>query len=195
MRSFALLAAAAMAMFASFAHAEMTVKSQDGTMELTLPNGWHELKPEGAATKILAGDGRGGRVAVRRFSKEDFKDMKAVVGFVADRLKLIDNPEQKIQDLEVNHKPAVRLTFVGTEPNGMRRGFIITVLELEGEYVYITASTKASAFTKDGPILEAFAEQIVAASGPTAGSTTTPKPQPPTASSPTTPKPQPPTRH
>lgn len=96
MKSFTLLAAAAIAIFAPFAHAEMIVKSQDGAMELTLPNGWHELKPEGAATKVLAGDGRGGRVAVRTFSKEDFKDMKAVVSFVASRLKLIDNPEQKI---------------------------------------------------------------------------------------------------
>ena len=178
MKSFTLLAAAAIAIFAPFAHAEMIVKSQDGAMELTLPNGWHELKPEGAATKVLAGDGRGGRVAVRTFSKEDFKDMKAVVSFVASRLKLIDNPEQKIQDLEVNGKPAARVTFVGTQPNGMRRGFIITVFELGADYVDVTASSNASSFTKDGPILEAFAKQLVVASAPPA-SGPPPKPQPP----------------
>jgi hypothetical protein len=195
MRSTTMLAAA-ITVFAFCAHADITAKSQDGTIELTLPNGWHELKPDGA-TKILAGDGQGGRVAVRTFSKEDFKDMKAVAGFIVTRLKLIDNPEQKVEDLEVNGTPATRLTFVGTEPNGMRRGFVLTVLELGGEYVNITASTKASAFTKDSPILEAFAKQIVAA-GPAASSPTAPKPQAPAAAtgpSPTTPKPQAPARH
>ena len=41
---FALAALAAMGTFSQPAFADMTIKSQDGSLELALPNGWHEGK-------------------------------------------------------------------------------------------------------------------------------------------------------
>ncbi len=191
------VALAAVAMFAPLAHADMTVKNQDGTMALTLPNGWHELKPQGAETQIVATDGRGARVVVHSYSKEDFKDMKAVAGFSATRLKLIEAPEQKFEDIDVNGKPGVRVELMGTEPNGMKRGFVITVFEIGGQYIDVVAMAHASAFTKNAQVLKEFAKQIVLAESPT-----TPAPAPAASTSPaanpaatTPPKPQPPARH
>ena len=74
----ALPVAAAVVAFCPPAYADMTVKSQDGTMELALPNGWHEAKPEGPLSKIVATDGKGSRVVVRVYPKEDFKDVKTL---------------------------------------------------------------------------------------------------------------------
>lgn len=204
MLRFTLLTVAAIALFAPPAHADVTVKSVDGTMELTLPNGWREVKPEGSQTQIVATDGRGARVAVRSFSKEDFKDVKTVAGYSAGRLKLIENPEQKFQDVDVNGKPAVRVELTGTEPNGMKRGYIITVFEVDGRYIDVVASSHASAFTKNQQVLEGFAKQLVLAASPTAASppATSPTAASPPATNPTStnspkqpPQPQPPVRH
>jgi hypothetical protein len=187
MMRFAVLAFAAISLCVAPAHADVTVKSQDGTVELTLPNGWHEIKPEATDTKILAVDGKGGRVAVRGFSKEDFKDMKSVASFVVSQLKMIDNPEQKFQDIEVNGKPAVRLEMVGTGPNGLKRGYVVTVFEADGTYIDVTASTHASTFAQLTPTLEALAKQIVVAGA--AGSPSPSSPPTPAAPAPTAPKP------
>jgi len=168
-------------------------------MELTLPNGWHEAKPQGPQTKIVAVDRKGGRVAVRTYSKEDFKDMKAVAGFSATQAKLVENPEHKFQDADVNGKPAVRLEVEGTEPNGMKRGFIITVFEHGSEYIDVVASTRASNFAKDSALLSGFAKLIVFGASPpstAAPSASNPSPAPapaaPATASSNTPKPQPP---
>jgi hypothetical protein len=184
-----LVGCVAAALLAAPARADSVVKSPDGMMELSVPNGWHEMKPEGPRTKVLAVDGRGGRVAVRVFSKEDFKDLKAVAGYAVGQLNLIDTPEKTFQDIQVNKTPAVRLSFVGTEPNGMRRGFVITVFEVGGQYINVVASTIASSFAKDTPVLEAFANQLVTSTGPSA--TTAPAPG---TAAPAAPKPQPPGR-
>jgi hypothetical protein len=186
MKIFVLASLGVLALFAPAAHADTVVKSHDGAMEMTLPNGWHELSPEGTAALIVAVDGHGARVAVHSFSKEDFKDMKSVAGFSASRLKLVENPEQNFQNVDVNGKPAVRVQFTGTEPNGMRRGFLITVFEAGAQYIEVVASSNASAFSKDAPILETLAKQIVVGSNSAA---------PPAAPAAGSPKPQPPARH
>jgi hypothetical protein len=181
-----LLALAALAAFALPAYADITVKSQDGTVELTLPNGWHEIKPQGQAL-IVAVDGRGARVAVRAYSKEDFKDMKAVAGFIVSQLKLVEVPEQAFQDVDVNGNPGVRLELKGTEPNGMKRGFIVTVFESGGQYIGVLGSANASAFAKDAPILDSLPKKLVFTNAPAAA---------PTASNPASaPQPKPPARH
>lgn len=205
MMRLALVAMAAIAIFTARAHADVTVKSQDGTMEITLPNGWHELKPQGAQTQIVANDRHGARVAVRAYSKEDFKDMKSVAGFSAKQLKLVETPDQKIDDIDVNGKPGVRLEVSGTEPNGMKRGFIITVFEANGRYIDVIASAHASAFTKNAELLGGLAKQLVLAanaagtnpapaSGATPAATPGPAPGTPATSTTPTPTPNPPRR-
>lgn len=186
------LVAIAAATFALAAHADVTVKSQDGTLELTLPNGWRELTPEGRATKIAASDGLGARIIVRVYSKEDFKDIKAVANFTVGTLKL-EGAEPKTEDAQVNGKPAVHINLVGTEPNGMRRGFAITVFEGDGVYIDTIGGAPASAFTKQAQVLAGIASKLKVTAGAPTNPTTTPQP---TAGAPTNPPatPQPPAR-
>ena len=86
---FVAAAVAAGAAFSSPALADMTLRSQDGTMELALPNGWHEAKSEGALAKLAAMDGHGSRVVVRvypergfqgRQDRHEFRDRKIEAG-------------------------------------------------------------------------------------------------------------------
>ena len=157
---FVVAAVATGAAFVSPAYADMTLKSQDGTMELALPNGWHEAKSEGALAKIAATDGHGSRVVVRVYPKEDFKDAKTVMNFAVGKLKLVDNSGVKTEDIQVGGKPAVRLNVTGTQSTGMRAGFVITVFENEGQYVDVVGKSDASDFAKQSAVLASFAGQL-----------------------------------
>jgi hypothetical protein len=187
---YSLAVVATVAAFSPPAYADMTVKSQDGTMELALPNGWHEVKPEGAVAKIVAADGRGSRVVVRAYPKEDFKDAKTAANFAVEKLKLLDNDGAKTEDIQVGGKPAVRLNVTGTASSGMRAGYIITVFENDGMYIDVMGKSDASAFAKQSQVLAGFASQLkitpaaassgpAAPSGPTASSGSTVKPPAP----------------
>jgi hypothetical protein len=160
------------------AYADMTVKSQDGSMELQLPNGWHEGKPEGPLAKIVAADGRGSRVVVRVYPKEDFKDAKAAANFTIAKLKLLDSDGQKTEDVQVSGKPGVRINVTGTQASGMRAGYVITVFEADGTYVNVTGKSDASSFAKQAQVLAAFATQLKV-SPVAAANSATPKPQAP----------------
>jgi hypothetical protein len=157
---FVVAAVATGAAFSSPAYADMTLKSQDGTMELALPNGWHEAKSEGAQSKLAATDGHGSRVVVRVYPKEDFKDAKTVMNFAVGQLKLVDNSGSKTEDIQVGGKPAVRTNVTGTQSSGMKAGFVITIFENEGEYVDVVGKSDASDFAKQSPVLAAFATQL-----------------------------------
>jgi hypothetical protein len=151
---------AALALVSLPAYADMTVKSSDGSLELALPNGWHDLKPDGATTKIAATNGKGARVAVRVYPKEDFKDAKAVADFAVNKLKLTDNDGVKTEDIQIGGKPAVRISVVGTAASEMRAGYLITILESEGMYVEVVGRTDASSFARETPVLGAFATAL-----------------------------------
>ena len=177
---YALAVVATVAAFSPPAYADMTVKSQDGTMELALPNGWHEAKPEGPLSKIVATDGRGSRVVVRVYPKEDFKDVKTVANFAIEKLKLLDNDGAKSEDVQVGGKPALRLNVTGTQSSGMRAGYVITVFESDGMYIDVMGRSDASAFAKQAQVLAGFASQLKIT--PTAA---TPTAATPTAATPT----------
>lgn len=157
---FALAIMGMVAAFAPPAHADITLRSQDGTLELTLPNGWREAKRSGPNVKIHAA-GHGARVTVRVHPKEDFKDLRSVATFTAERLKkkFID-AEPKYEDVQVNGQPAVRVEWVGTEANGLRAGYIITILEASGSYIAVIGTGSASAFAKQQPLLAGVASQL-----------------------------------
>jgi hypothetical protein len=159
MTRLALVAIAVVAQFALPAYADVTVKSQDGALELAVPNGWHEIAPEGAATKLVATDGHGSRVIVRVYSKEDFKDLKSVANFTAAGFKL-DDPQSKSEDVQVNGKPAVSVNVTGTEPNGMRLGLVITVFDSDVMFIDVIGRAPASAFAKQAPVLAGMAKGL-----------------------------------
>ena len=174
--SLRLAALAAMALVSFPAYADMTVKSSDGSMELALPNGWHDVKPEGASTKIAATDGHGTRVVVRVYPKEDFKDAKAVATFAVNKLKLSDNDGVKTEDIEIGGKPAVRMSVVGTQASEMRAGYLITIVDSGSEYIEVQGRTDASSFAKQTPVLQALASALKVM--PTSTSAETPAPAP-----------------
>ena len=172
---FVLAGVAALATLPSPAFADITVKSQDGGMELPVPNGWHEVKPEGPMTKLVAADGRGSRVSVRIMPKEDFKDGKAVANFAVVRLKLTDGEDPKFEEVQIGGKPATRANVMGTLPSGKRAGFVITVYESGNMYVAVVGSSDASNFTKEAPVLTGFASQLKVT--PTAATPAKPTPK------------------
>jgi hypothetical protein len=144
-------------------------------MELALPNGWRDIKPEGFSTKLAATNGKGSRVVVRVYPKEDFKDANAFAEFAVYNLKLSDDNGVDKSDVEVTGKPAIRLSVVGTTSNEMRVGYLITIIESEGMYVEVIGRTDAYSFAKETPVLGAFASALKFTSS------TIPTPSPPTA--------------
>ena len=120
-------------------------------MELALPNGWHDVKPEGESTKIAATDGHGTRLVVRVYPKEDFKDAKAVADFAVKKLKLADNDGVKTEDIQIGGKPAVRMSIVGTRASEKRAGFLITIIDADSQYIEVQGATDASSFAKANP--------------------------------------------
>jgi hypothetical protein len=172
--------AVAAAAFAQPAHAEVTFKSQDGVIEITLPNGWHEAKQGGPESKIHVA-GQGTRITVREHPKEDFKDVKAVATFLSDRLKKrFTDAEPKFEDVQVNGKPAARVSLEGTEPSGVKVGYVITVVDAGPMYVSVMGTGNASAFAKQRQLLADAANQLKI----TAATPPAPPPPPPAPSKP-----------
>ena len=139
---------------------KVKAKSSEGSLQLTLPNGWHDVEPEGEYTKIAVTNSKGARVVVRAYPKEDFKDAKAFANFAVTKLKLSDNSGVKREDIEINGNTAVRLNVVGTASNNMRVGYLITIIESEHIYVEIIGRTDAYSFPKETQVLGAFASAL-----------------------------------
>jgi len=167
------LGVATVAAFLAFclsAHAQVVVKSEDGSMQLTLPNGWKEGKPVGASTKIRASDGHGAVVAVSAHPKEDFKDFKAFTNFADERLKKnLPGTEAKAQNLEIDGKPAIRMTMSGTGANGRNVAVIATYVDAGPTYVVVLVRASASDYRRQEPVLVGLASQLkLAATAPAA---------------------------
>jgi hypothetical protein len=161
----------------------VNAKSSEGSLQLALPNGWREVKPEGESTKIAVTNGKGARVVVRVYPKEDFKDARALATFAVTKLKLSDGSDVKKEDIRVNGNTAARLSVVGTASNNMRVGYLITIIESEGFYVEVLGRTDAYSFAEETQELGAFASAL------TFTSSTAPAPPPAIAAKPPAPKP------
>lgn len=143
------------------AHAQGVVKSDDGSMQLTLPNGWKESKPIGPNTKIRAWDGHGAMVAVSAHPKADFKDFKSFTSFINDGVKKnLPEAEPKTENVQVDGKPAVRTTMSGSEPNGRNVTLIATCIDAGPVYVAVRIRAAASDFERQGPLLVGLANQL-----------------------------------
>ena len=82
----AVVAMTAIIAFGSSAYADTVLKSADGTIEMTLPNGWREAKKGNSNALIRATDGHSARVSVRTEAKENFKDLKAYAQFMTVKI-------------------------------------------------------------------------------------------------------------
>ena len=157
----AVVAMTAIIAFGSSAYADTVLKSADGTIEMTLPNGWREAKKGNSNALIHATDGHSARVSVRTEAKENFKDLKAYAQFMTERLKRkFADAEPKTEDVQVGGKPAVRITVMGEARNGKRAGYIITLFEGDKVYVEVSASASAGVFSSDQDMLANLPNQI-----------------------------------
>lgn len=189
---------AAVAGFPPPAFADTTIKSEDGTVQITVPNGWHEGKPLGPSIKIQAHSARGALVLVRVVSKEDFKDLKSFANVGLERFKKnMPDAEPKVEDIQMNNKPAIRITLEGTQANGQRRGILLTFFESDGSYVDVVTMANASVYKTEEPVLAGLAGQVkilatpdaAAAAAAPAAAPSTAAPATPPASAATTGKP------
>lgn len=156
--------------FAVAAQAD-TLKSKDGTLQLTVPNGWRESTPFGPAIKIQATSGRGAVVMVRTVPKEDFVDFKSFANAGVARLKRnMPDADPKFEDIKINGVPSIRVSFTGTQANGLKKGYILTFLEVGGMFIDVITSAHASAFEAEKPAMEGMAAQLKIVGGPTATS-------------------------
>ena len=162
---------------------DLKAKSSEESLQLALPNGWHDVRPEGVSTRIAATDGKGSRVVVRVYPKEDFKDANAFTSFAVAKLKLSDNNGVKRDDIQIDDNTAVRLSVVGTASDEMRVGYLITIIETAGIYIEVIGRTDAYSFAKESPVLGAFARALKFTFS------TAPAPPPAIAAKPPAPKP------
>ncbi len=149
------------------ARADTTIKSDDAAVQLTVPNGWRQTKTAAPAIQIQATDGRA-VVLVRVVQKEDFKDLKSFAQIGSSRfMKNLTDAEPKTEDVQVNGKPAIRISAEGTQSNGQRRGFIMTFLDTDGMFVEVVGIANASAFkTEQQTIVDMAGKvKVLAATG------------------------------
>ena len=123
---------------------------------------------------------------VRVVSKEDFKDLKSFANVGLERFKKnMPDAEPKVEDTQVNNKPAIRITLEGTQANGQRRGILLTFFESDGNYVDVVTMANASVYKTEEPVLAGLAGQVKILATPDAAAAA-PAAAPPTAT-PTTP--------
>ena len=116
---------------------------------------------KGAGAKGALAAGKGARVSVRTYPKADFDNLEAATTFVSRRLtKKLPDVKPTSSEIKVNGKPAMRLVAQGTEPNGVNKGYIITVFEGATSYIGVVVSANASAFDKQKALLEGIAGQV-----------------------------------
>jgi len=128
------------------ARADMTIKSDDGSVEITVPNGWRQTKAALPNIQIQATNGRA-TVFVRTVAKADYRDLQSFAAVTASRfMKRFVDAEPKTEDVQVNGKAAIRVSAEGTQENGVRRGAILTFIDAGGWFVEVLGIANASAF-------------------------------------------------
>jgi hypothetical protein len=201
-RKVALAVLAGFVALASPAHADTTIKSDDSSVEITVPNGWRQTKTVSPKIQIQATNGRA-VILVRVAAKEDYRDFKSFAAVGSERfVKKFVDAEPKTEDVQVNGSPAIRVSAEGTEINGKRRGFVITFIDAGGMYVEVIGIANASAFGAEQQTMADLAGRVkvlaAAGTGPAAqapaaapapvtpppASTSPPSKQPPVARSP-----------
>jgi hypothetical protein len=178
-RIIVMLGLAALVGFALPAHADTTIKSDDASVEITVPNGWRQTKPRSPAIQIQVTNGRAA-ILVRVASKEDYKDLKSFAEVASSRFtKNFTDAEPKFEDVQVNGKPAIRVSATGTQTNGIRRGYIMTFVETDGKFVEVAGIANASALEAEQQSMADMAGRVkvlAAGAGPSAQMPAAPPP-------------------
>jgi len=183
--------------FAAPAQADTTIKSDDSSVEITVPNGWRQTKAATPKIQIQATNGRA-IVVVRVAAKEDYKDLKSFAAVGSSRfIKRFVDAEPKTEDVQVNGNPAIRISAEGTQDNGQRRGCVLTFIDAGGTFIEVMGIANASAFATEQQTMADLAGRVklLASAGapPAAPAAQTPAATPPATPAPST-KPPPPAR-
>lgn len=179
--------------FAAPARADTTIKSDDSSVEITVPNGWRQTKTATPKVQIQATNGRA-VVVVRVAAKEDFKDLKSFAAVGSSRfIKRFVDAEPKTEDVQVNGNPAIRISAEGTQDNGQRRGCVLTFIDAGGKFIEVMGIANASAFATEQQAMADLAGRVklLAAAG---AATPAPAAQAPAATPAPSTKPPPPVR-
>jgi hypothetical protein len=187
-----MMALAGVLAFASPARADTTIKSDDSSVEITVPNGWRQTKTATPKIQIQATNGRA-IIVVRVAAKEDFKDLKAFATVGSSRfIKRFVDADPKTEDVQINGKPAIRVSAEGTQDNGQRRGCVLTFIDAGGTFVEVMGIANASAFATERQTLADLAGRVklLAAAG-AAPAAQAPAATPPVAAAPSTKAPPP----
>lgn len=167
----AMVALAGLVACAMPAGADTTLKSDDASVELTVPNGWRQTKTAAPAIQIQATNGRA-VILVRVVQKEDYKDLKSFAQVGSQRfMKNFTDAEPKTEDVKINGKPAIRVSAEGTQVNGVRRGLVMTFVDADGGFVEIVGIAAASAFKMEEQTMADMAGRVkvLAAAAPAPG--------------------------
>jgi hypothetical protein len=144
-----MVALAGIVAFAAPARADTTIKSDDSSVEITVPNGWRQTKAATPKIQIQATNGRA-IVVVRVAAKEDYKDLKSFAAVGSARfIKRFVDAEPKTEDVQVNGNPAIRISAEGTQDNGQRRGCVLTFIDAGGTFIEVMGIANASAFATE----------------------------------------------
>lgn len=180
-----MLALAGVVAFAAPARADTTIKSDDSSVEITVPNGWRQTKTATPKIQIQATNGRA-IIVVRVAAKEDFKDLKSFATVGSSRfIKRFVDAEPKTEDVKVNGNPAIRVSAEGTQESGQRRGCVLTFIDAGATFIEVMGIANASAFATEQQTLADLAGRVklLAAAG------TAPAAQAPAATPAATPAP------
>jgi hypothetical protein len=184
----AVAALVALTFLGASARADSTIKSDDASVQITVPNGWRQTKPLSPAIQIQVTNGRA-TILVRVGLKEDYKDLQSFAQVVSQRFtKSFIDAEPKFEDVQVNGKPAIRVSAMGTQSNGVRRGFVMTCVDTDGRFVEVVGIAAASAFQAEQQLMADMAGRVkvldAVGAGPAAQMPAAP---PPTGNTPATP--------
>src|SRR5262245_27752858 len=183
-RMIVMVGLAALGAYAFPAHADTTIKSDDATVEITVPNGWRQTKPASPAIQIQATNGRAA-ILVRVASKEDYKDLKSFAQVASARVvKNVTDAEPKFEDVQVNGKSAIRVSAMGTQSNGVRRGYIMTFVDTDGKFLEVVGISNASGFQSEQQSMSDMAGRVKVLAAAGAGSTGPPAGNAPPATPP-----------
>jgi hypothetical protein len=175
-KTIVLAALAGFTAFALPASADTTLKSDDSSVEITVPNGWRQTKTATPKIQIQATNGRA-IVVVRIASKEDFKDLKSFAAVGSSRfIKRFVDAEPKTEDVQVNGNPAIRISAEGTQDNGQRRGCVITFIDAGASFIEVMGIANASAFATEQQTMADLASKVKIVASATAAPPATPAP-------------------
>jgi hypothetical protein len=176
--SIALVVLAGLLTFTAPAGADTTIKSDDASVEITVPNGWRQTKPMAPVINIQATNGRA-VIFVRVVSKEDFKDLKSFAQVGSTRFtRNLTDAEPKFEDVEVNGHPAIRVSAEGTVTSGARRGFMMTFVDTGTMFVEVVGVANASAYKAEQQTMADMAGRVKVLTAAGAAAQPAPAPAP-----------------